>query len=124
MRRSSMVLLMGAMALAACDAFGPRLCPDSVNPAIVVEVRDAVSGGPAAVNSVGTLRSGAFIETIEPLGELTLISERAGVGTYRVEVRKAGYRDWVADDVRVRETGGACSAIQTVTLRATLEPVS
>jgi hypothetical protein len=56
--------------------------------------------------SVGTLRSGAFIETIDPLGELTLISERAGVGMYRVEVRKAGYRDWAAEDVRVHETGG------------------
>ena len=123
MRRLSIVLLTGATALAACDAFGPRLCPDNVNPAIVVEVRDAVSGDPAAVNSVGTLRSGAFIEMIDPLGALTLISERAGVGTYRVEVRKAGYRDWVAEDVRVRETGRACPATQTVTLRATLEPV-
>lgn len=110
--------------LAACpqNPMEDTVCTMEARSAISVEMRDARTG--AALTGPATLvvRDGAFVETAEIPAGLTGFGaayERAGV--YVVTIRKAGYRDWTRADVAVKSD--ECH-VQTVVLRAALEPAS
>jgi hypothetical protein len=117
--------------LGGCGFLGltdPVMCPDVISRAIEVEVRDAVSGLPAAYDAVGIARDGDFSERLEivgwtahpPSGETALVlggvDERPGL--YSVRIETAGYEPWERTGVRAEE--GVCG-VRTVRLRADLE---
>jgi len=118
------VLLITAAA-PGCDHFGPRLCPTNIEPAIEVQVVDSITGQPAAEDASGAVHERSFVDSLRPYSrgsDGTLLSFSAAygrAGTYRVEVRKPGYRDWSRQGVRVR--GGDCG-VETTRVRAELQP--
>lgn len=119
------VLLVG---LSACGIFDPGVCTTEARPAIIVEVRDALSGAPAAAGAQGYVEEGAFrAELVGPLpaqpGEegLRFFGPEERAGTYRVTVEKPGYQQWRREDVRVSRD--ECH-VRTVHLRADLQPDS
>ena len=126
MRFATSVLLGG---IAACDLLpgtDPVVCPAAISRAIEVEVRDAVSGAPAAADAVGTARDGSFVEVLQVVGwtgapadETALllggVNERAG--TYTVTVDKAGYERWERASINVRRS---ICGVETARLEARL----
>lgn len=111
--------------IAACDASGPVACTASVEPAIVVEIRDAQTGVPLAQHATGAVRDGAFLDSLRPYGFIgdpsSMYSRRAAderPGRYEVEVHLPGYKAWTVRDVRVVD--GGCH-VRTVTLQASLQ---
>ena len=116
----------GALALAgACRGSTDVVCPSIFIAPIVVQVRDAATGAPAAAGATGTIRSGGFDFTLVPSGTgteaLELRAGAGGVGTYDVRVTKPGYQEWTRAGVRV--PGGRCGPYDSVVLDARLEPL-
>lgn len=100
------------------------MCPQWLVSPIIVEVRDAATGLPAAQGAMGTIRSGTYVGTLLPATSTEPLELHApgGPGMYDVTVQKTGYRDWTRNDVRV--TGGRCGVEKSVVLRANLERTS
>lgn len=96
------------------------MCPQWILSPIIVEVRDATTGAPAAVGATGTIRSGGFVSALvlPAPGEALKLYSSGGPATYDVLVQKSGYRDWQRNGVYVR--GGHCGVEREVTLRADL----
>jgi len=109
-----------ATAVGACD---PGACTTEVVPGVVVEIRDADDDTPLAAGARGAVHDGGFTDSLRAhagTGEQMLsraaADERPGLYTVRVE--HAGYAEWVATGVRVREDG--CH-VATAELSARLE---
>ena len=122
MRLSIIALLGSTLGTSACtDATG---CTDSVEPAVVVEIRDSIDETPIAAGASGRVRDGVFTDSLRAYGSLTpgTLLSRAGAderpGRYLVEVQHPGYADWSESGVRVDRN--ACH-VTTVTLQARLE---
>jgi hypothetical protein len=88
-----------AVVPAACNLVSePYACTASVEPAVIVEIRDARSGAPLAADARGVVRDGSFVDSLRPsefarAEAATLYSRRAAderAGTYAVEVQRAG----------------------------------
>lgn len=89
----------------------PLFCSKEVRPGIRVEVRDSLTGEPAACGATLLLQDRKFSEIIEPNSRDCSTSpwdsaewlqgafERVGV--YNVIVRKPGYVDWLESGVVV-----------------------
>lgn len=130
MPSARLLLLVPALALAGCDAFGPRECTLDVRPAIEVSIRDAATDEYLAGSASGAVTDGAFRDTLRfsrghslpgSDGRTVWTALRAAderPGTYRVEVVVPGYDMWVREGVRVRD--GDCH-VRTVTLDARLQ---
>jgi hypothetical protein len=87
----------------------------------MVEVRDALTGAPAAQGATGSIQHREYIAALQPIVSaepLLLLTSRGGPGQYSVMVQKSGYRDWVRR--RVYVAAGSCGA-KTVRLRADLQ---
>lgn len=121
-------LLALAVTGACTNPFESRMCTASVEPAIVVEIRDARTGAAVAANARGAIRDGAYVDSLRPaaftgVDTTSMFSRAAGLeraGTYDVEVVRAGYQPWRMDDVRVRRD--ECHVV-TRHLDARLEPI-
>jgi len=112
-------LLILLPVLSSCDALGsPSVCTLEARPGIVVEVRDSLTGAPAASGALAIARDGLFADTLRGL-DLRVAGAHERPGTYGVSVTKSGYRDWSGAGVRV--TSGECH-VHTVTLEARLIP--
>jgi hypothetical protein len=106
------------------DSYG---CTGSVEPALVVEIRDARTGAPLAAGATGVVRDGSFFDVLRPAEAsgpdvASLYSRRAAderPGTYAIEVRHVGYQTWTATGVRVER--GTCH-VQTRRVLAALVP--
>ena len=116
-----LVPLLGVMTLAACT--DSLICTLSVEPGVVVEIRDAADDAPLAAGAAGRVREGAFSDSLRAYGVTeggTLLS-RAGAdereGSYVVEVSHAGYVTWTQGGVRV--SGDGCH-VETAHLQARL----
>jgi hypothetical protein len=121
-----------ALSSIACshDGSKPPLgvnCPLNLfTPGIVVEVRDAATGEPAASGAQGSIHDLAYTESLVPYGvaspdvPLSLAGAFNRGGTYDVQVHKSGYIDWTAQNVAVLEDH--CGVV-TVTLAADLMPM-
>ena len=119
------MVLYGPLALfiSACGG-GSIMCPQWILSPIVVEVRDAATGEPAAVGASGIIRKGnretpLFVPG--PNEHLRLFSNGGpdnGPGLYDVFVQKSGYLDWRRDGVYV--AAGNCGIERTVEVRADL----
>ncbi|HYD55176.1 MAG TPA: hypothetical protein VEA99_21245 [Gemmatimonadaceae bacterium] len=125
------MLPLALLAFAGCDfPFASGACTASVEPAIVVEIRDARNGAPLAGLAAGVVRDGAYVDSLRPAGFTdvndpigSMISRQAASerpGTYDVEVRRDGFRPWTRTGVRARR--GECH-VETQRLNAALEPL-
>ena len=107
----SITVLATAIVVAGCEGitFG-RDCTAILVPAINVTVIDSITGESRERGSTVLARDGSFVDsrvvpddsTLAPFS-IQLAHERAG--TYVVTVSHAGYREWTASNVRVRDEG-------------------
>jgi hypothetical protein len=123
--------LGAALVLSGCgvlDLVDPVLCAGVVSRAVEVEVRDALTGEPAADGAIGTARSGGFVETLQVIGWISHPGPRTAVmlggvderpGVYTVTVHKPGYLPWERTGVVAER--GRCG-VTTAHLTANLEP--
>ena len=123
---SPLLLSVGTL-LGACGVLEPETkCQMILRPAIVVEVRDARTDAPSAGGATLVVRDGAYADSAQGAPATgsdasLLISAAPGrPGTYDVLVRKAGFRDWTAENVKARE--GKCG-VETTRLVARLVSV-
>jgi len=117
LRATTLPLLILSMVLAGCSEWGG--CTLSVEPGVLVEIRDAAEGTPIAATASGTVTDGSYEESLRLYdGSLTRAGADERAGTYRVQVVHPGYVPWEQTDVRVRDRG--CH-VDTVTLRADLQ---
>jgi hypothetical protein len=97
-------------------------CDTGIAPAVVVEVRDAVTGAPAAADARGIVRDGTYSDSLY-LYEfrddvpLSLAGADERPGTYTVTLEKPGYETWTVSAIRVNDSN--CH-VQTVFLTAEL----
>jgi hypothetical protein len=92
--------LAPAVALAGC-VDNLAICVDSgFEAAIVVQVRDAVTGAPLAAGARGAIRDGGYVDSLRPptpdaSGRLLTLTGGAGrAGTYEVTLVYPGYQMW------------------------------
>ena len=102
------------------------ICLDWITEGISVEVRDAVTGLPAACAAEGKAENAGGVETLDPAGDCRTFPDAlylSGVwtpGTYTVTIVKPGYQDWRVGGIEV--LGDVCGLF-TVELRADLTPI-
>ena len=115
-----MTCLALAASISGCSLLvDPVLCTDEIRPALIVEVRDSVSGEFVGPGARVTAVDGSFIETVVTTSEATgyaLAHERAG--NYTITAEQEGYQLWRRDGVRV--TRDECH-VRTVYLTARLK---
>src|SRR5262245_49460323 len=82
------------------------LCTENLVLGVVLEVRDAVTGKPAAYGAVGEIRDGSYTETLsiqsvssDPTQALWMSGAMERPGVYDVTVGKPGYLDWTGTAV-------------------------
>ena len=117
----SAFILAAATLVAGCNPF-TGACTTELRFGIAVEVRDAVTGAPAADGARLIARDGDYVEIVEgpPVPGMTFLQaagERAG--RYTVTIQKTGYQDWTRSNVWVRDAG--CHVV-TVRFEARLQP--
>jgi hypothetical protein len=107
------VLLVGG-----CDIVSP--CPDSLHPAIVLDVVDSISNAPAALGAHGEVAMGGYVAVllVTSPSVMQLSVELGEPGVHTVTVSKAGYQTWRRSDVRVES--GRCG-VATTRLTARLQ---
>ena len=102
-------------------------CVDTTRVAIVVEVRDSLTGEPAAAGGVLAIQEGQFVDSAvgatstdsPPYPMIFRMLQRPG--TYDVSVRRAGYQTWTQRAVRVERQD--CCSVWTAELVARLAPL-
>jgi hypothetical protein len=115
----ALITLLATAALSGCSEWGA--CTPSVEPAVLVEIRDAGERTPIAATASGTVSDGSFQDSLRLHdGSLTRAGADEREGTYTVRVLHTGYVTWEQRDVRVRDTG--CH-VDTVTLQADLQRI-
>jgi hypothetical protein len=118
------LVVAAAGATAACDLPFTGACTADFRYGIVVEVRDSVTGEPAADGARLIVRDGAYADTSDQLPftePLTLRAAGERGGRYDITVEKPDYREWTRTRVRVWEDG--CHVIP-VRLEARLQPAT
>jgi len=95
-------------------------CAAPKSEAVVISVRDSLSGQAAADGAIGTLVGAGVDDTLEHVDSLTI---RGGdqTGTYTVTIDRPGYLTWSASSVRVTKQG-PCGNVIPVELNAKLQP--
>ena len=125
MIRASLLLGVLPVALplmvAACNSTeeNPVACTTEARAAINVDVRDSLTGQPAAAGAIGVAAEGSYADTLDAFSATSLGGAYERAGTYAVTVRKPGYREWRRDGVVV--TSDPCH-IRPVQLQARLVP--
>jgi len=82
-------------------------CSDELRSAMRVDVVDSLTGAPAAAAATVWVRSSTFLDSIrvpDSVASATAaywMEDKVKGGTYSVEVRKAGYRQWLRDGIRI-----------------------
>lgn len=121
--RALLLLLASLAGLSACstDPIGV-ICTEEARPGIVVDVRDAGTGEPAAEGAVLTLSDPPFVQVVDQttVQGLVLFGAVERPGTYDVMIEKAGFETWTREDVEVSLTPDECH-VETVHLEARLE---
>lgn len=104
---------------------GALRCTTSIDPGLIVEIRDARTERWIADSAIVIARSVGYADTLRAgaFGRDGLIRDRRGVyeraGTYALEVRRPGYQTW--QDSGVVVTSGVCH-VNTLVLRVDLQP--
>jgi hypothetical protein len=110
-----------SFAIASCNPEA-IICPANLPPPILVEVRDGLTGQPAAQGASGWIKKG---NDTSPLylagsGDPLVLASDGGAGTYDVVVQKVSYTTWIRSGVFV--AGGRCGVQRSVVLKADLQP--
>lgn len=106
----------GSMPLAYCTA------PRSL--AVEVTVTDSVSGLPLAQGASGLLHNSARTDTLYQVqGSALVMAGGSHLGTYSIDLSRAGYAGWHRGGIVVDQTG-SCGNVMPVQLQARLAPVS
>ena len=112
-------------ALAGCQQTG---CPTRPNPFVLADVRDSVTGAPAAhrsslvVEGAGYYDSTSVAVPTDSLVASQVVSGSPGrTGEYTVRIRRSGYRLWERRDVHIE--GSGCSGANAVILTVRLQPL-
>jgi len=117
--------LAPAVALAGCVDNLAICVGASSEVAIVVQIRDAVTGAPLAAGARGAIRDGGYVDSLRPpttdasSGLLTLTAGPGRAGTYDVTVVHPGYQPWHQTGVVVNDN--SCGVASRL-LHADLEP--
>lgn len=120
MRHLKTILLPILLALSACDQ--GALCPQPIDPAIIVTIREAGTLRPIADEARGVIRDGSYVDSLRPYQ--VGISRAAGNnrdGTYSIELRREGSVTWTRTGVHVPQNG---CFIGTQNVTADLVPVA
>jgi hypothetical protein len=110
-----MVSCRSELATGSCAA--PR--PLSVE----VEVRDSISGEPAADGAIGTLVGQGVDDTLSHANSLTVFGGDQS-GTFVVTIDRPGYRTWIASNVLVTKSGLCGGIVVPAQLSARLQPAT
>ncbi len=108
----------------ACVFESAIFCTDSIEPALVIQVRDASSKASIADGATGYVRDGEYVDTLQVYGfgsDGTLYSFRAAderPGIYEVVVQRSGFKAWHKTHVAV--STGRCH-VKTVRIVADLD---
>jgi hypothetical protein len=102
--RRSVPLLVAALSLGGCKLIsGPEACTRESRPAIVLEIRDLVTGQRVGDGASITVTDGTFeahpVFPADFVGPFPLVHEREGI--YTVEVSRADYQPWTRSGVIV-----------------------
>lgn len=107
-RFPSWIALLWVLLLPGCEAIvSDPICAASVEPAVVVEVRNARTDAPEADSALGVLRDGDYVDTMRVSGvapdgtPLSLQGAMERAGTYDVRIEKDGFRPWSRENVTV-----------------------
>ena len=122
------LVFSAVLAVSACTS--SMACVGVGAAAISVEIRDSVTGLPAAYQARLILRNGAFTDTLTDFSEakdsliaLNLAGGMDRPGTYSVRVERSGYAPWTKDGVLVAEGKGDCASIHGVELAVRLQRI-
>jgi hypothetical protein len=123
----SITVLATTIVVVACDSL-THVCTDQAVPAISLAVVDSITGANRLSGATVSARNGSFVDSQVFRDDTTRVQSGSSdallawerVGTYVVNVSRAGYRDWTASNVRV--SGDACHP-RTAHLLARLVPV-
>ncbi len=116
----TLLALGSAAALSGCDIFGVA-CTDELRFSVVVEVRDAATGAPAARGVTGRSEHESGVVTeFTATGDLQLHGNWAGElpGNHTITVRKPGY---LTDVVRADVDADRCH-VETETVEVEIAP--
>jgi hypothetical protein len=119
-------LLVAVLAACSNDSTSPPavgFCSAIYTPAVSIVAVDSISGAPLAGDATGSLQMPGVNDTLfhgSAPGDSVLYGGSTP-GTYQVTVTRIGYQPWVRSGVAVTATG-VCSELNTVSLRARLEP--
>jgi hypothetical protein len=123
MRRFSFFAASTVLLLVGCDV-GTPICPAVVEPAVIVEVRNAVTNAPEADRVDGVLVDGTYTDSLRVQEEtddglpVALAGGYGRAGTYTVRIEAPGVQTWTRE---VTVDDGECGP-NTKRLQATLEP--
>jgi len=123
MRRAALALLTLFPVISHCGQLMD--CDTGIAPAVIVEVRDANTGEPAAAGALGTVRDGVYVDSLYPYestgGEpVSLAGADERPGTYTVTIEKTGYETWTMTGIPVEDSN--CH-VETARLTAELTTV-
>ena len=115
-------MVVGTFVLTAAACSDTRIAPCTGLPsrAILVAVRDSVTGVAAADGSFGTVETAGKVDTLTQSDSLLMFAGDR-LGTYSVAIQHAGYADWSASNVDVTHLG-SCGNVLPVQLTARLQP--
>ncbi len=124
MKKRFVLAFMVVTTTACGNSAGGYACPALARPGVIVEVRDAATGGPLG-GARGTVTEGAYVDFLVPYrpsstDPVTAVSLKAAdnrPGRYSIEVKRDGYQTWtLAGVVADRDECG----VRTTRVRADL----
>ncbi|HEX2078612.1 MAG TPA: hypothetical protein VHG08_12910 [Longimicrobium sp.] len=108
------------LALAACDQSLSFVCPDSEQPAILLQVVDAGTQESVAAETTGWWTVGEVTDSLRHVRRTEAVTELAAYGpsgVYQIRVLRPGHAEWTRTNVVVAE-----SACGPATVRLTAVP--
>lgn len=137
MSRKTVLLLPTMIAALACSTSGlanpSQTCTGELRTAIVLSIRNATTGAPAASNATVTVQYRGAPGQPDSTSTDTLTSSNAfprdsvhvplgaAPGTYNIVVKEAGYADWTQSVVVKGQENDTCQPV-TVSLDVPLQP--
>ena len=104
-------LLIVAGSVAGCSSPTSAVCTSELRTTVYVSVVDSVSNTPIASGVTGTITDGAFTAQLQGGGGSLVYQQEERPGTYTVQVRATGYKDWTQTGVKVPVDASGCHVV-------------